>query len=104
MITFKPHIVLKDDSGTDFINQCLVLSRLLLQPTVNHCLMGQYGSEALVVILYGNVGHGLTPSVHELLHTLQVLAGLPVGLLGFTYHNTLHLFLGHILLQIVKQL
>ena len=66
--------------------------------------MSQDRSETLVIELYGNLRHCLTPTVDKLLHTLQILTGLSVRLAGFAYYNTLHLLTSDICLQIIKQL
>ena len=53
--------------------------------------MGQDRRKALVVILYGNLGMSLAPTVVEILHPYHVLAGLTIGLHGLSYHDALHL-------------
>ena len=65
--------------------------------------MCQYGSKALIIILYRNLGHCLTPPIDKLLHTLQVLTRLPVWLPGLSNNDTLHLLMGDICLQILKK-
>ena len=66
--------------------------------------MGQHRGETLVEILDRHLRYGLTPAVDELLHTLQVLAGLTVGLTGFTNDDALYRLLGQIGLQPVEKL
>ena len=98
------HVVLKDNRCTNLVNQSLILPSLLAQSAVNHGLMGQYGSETLIIIVNGNLRHRLTPTIDKLLYTSQVLTGLAIGLAGFTNDNTLNRFTSDILRQIVKQL
>lgn len=98
------HIVLKDDDRTDFIDQCLVLARLLAQSAVKHGLMSQDRSEAFVVVFDGNARHGFTPAVDKLLNTLQILTGLAVGLARLADDDALDRFTRYVLAQVFKQL
>ena len=52
--------------------------------------MSQHGGKTLVVVLDGNLGDSLAPTVDELLHTCQILAGLPVGLSRLANDDTLN--------------
>ena len=96
MITSKAEIVLQDDGGRDLINEGFVLTGFLFQATVNHCLMRQYGSETLVEILDRHLWNSLAPTVHELLHTLEVLTRLSVRLSGLSNNDALHRLPTHI--------
>lgn len=84
-------VVLQHDGGTDLVNQRLVLSRLLAESAIDHGLMSQNGGEPLVHIFHGNVRHLFSPSVHELLHPLQVLTRQSVGLQRSADNDPLHL-------------
>jgi hypothetical protein len=61
--------------------------------------MSQYGGEPLVVVFNGYVGNGLTPTIDELLHTSQILAGLSIGLERLANNNTLHWLAGNVSLK-----
>ncbi len=45
----------------------------------------------------------ITPAVDKLLHTSQILAGLPIGLPWLADDNTLYRFTGHVFTQIIEQ-
>ena len=91
------HIVLENNRSTNLVNQRLVLAGFLLQSPLQHSLMSQYRGEALVKKVYRNIGASLAPTIDELLHALQILAGLTIGLTRFSNDNTLDGFLGNIL-------
>ena len=55
-------------------------------------------------IVDGNLRHGLAPAVDKLTDTLQILAGLSVGLTWFTNDDALHRLASHILAKIVEKL
>jgi hypothetical protein len=63
--------------------------------------MGQHGGKTLVVIFDGDIRTLLAPTVYELLDACQILTGLSVGLTRLANDDTLNLFTGHILRQIV---
>ncbi len=65
----RAHIVFQYDGGTYLVYECLVLTSLLLQATSHHGLMGQDGSETLIVELYRHLWNSLPPAVYKLLHT-----------------------------------
>ena len=96
-------IVLQDDGGRYFIDQRLVLTRLLAKAAIKHGLMGQYRCEALVVVFDRHLRMGLTPSCHKLLYPSQVLAGLAVGLARLANDDTLYRFTLYVLLKPVEQ-
>ena len=97
------HIIQQDNGSADFIDKCLILTGLATQSSFYHGLMSQYGSEALVVILYGNLRHGLAPPIDKLLNTRQVFAGLTVGLSRLAYDDTFYRLALHIAAKIIKQ-
>ena len=76
----RAHIVLKENGGTNLVDEGLVLACLFLQSTIEHGLMCQDRREALIVVLNRNLRDGLAPAVHKLLNTRQVLTGSTVGL------------------------
>ena len=98
-----PHVVLQEYGGTDFVDECFILTGLLAQSAVDHGLMCQNGSEPLVVCLNGNLRHGFAPSPHELHHALPVLAGLAICLAWLTDDYSLHFLAGSVVLQPVEK-
>ena len=66
--------------------------------------MRQYRGETLIVVLDGNIGTGLAPSVDKLLDTRQILAGLTIRLSGLANHDALHSLGSHIPNKIIEQL
>ena len=97
-------IALKDDGGRNLVDKRLVLPRLLLQASVYHGTVGQHRREPFVDILDGQLRLSLSPSIDELLHPSQVLAGLPIGLDGFPDNDALDGFPRNIGHKIVVQL
>ncbi len=59
--------------------------------------MGKNGSEALIVVVDGNVGLRFSPTVDELLHTLHIFTGLSVRLAGLSYDNAFNWFASDVL-------
>ena len=100
----RAEVVLEDDRGADFINKFFVLTSLFLQTSIEHGLVGEDGGEALVVIVDGDLGDSLAPTVDKLLHTLEVLTGLTIGLAGLTDDDALHRLTSHVGLQPVEEL
>lgn len=96
-------VALQDDGGTDGVDECFVLPRLLMQSGIDHGTMGQYGSETLVVVFDGYLWHGLPPSVHELFYARQVFAGHAVGLQGFADDNLPYILLSDIGLEKIEK-
>ena len=90
-IAARAHIVLQDDGCTNLVDKRLVLSSLLLQPPINHCSMSQHRGKALIVELNGYLLM-IAPTVDKLLHSLQVLTGLSIGLAGFANNDSLNWF------------
>ena len=69
------------------------------QPAVKHGPMSQYRREAFIVIVDGKLWVSLTPTIHELLHTLQVFARFTIGLARLADDDTLYLLTLDIRLQ-----
>ena len=65
--------------------------------------MGQDRGKTLVEILDRHFWHSLAPTVHKLLHTLEILARLTVRLAGLTNHDALHSLLGQIAFQPIEK-
>ena len=97
-------VIFENNRSRDLVDKGLVLTGFLLQAAFEHRLMGQHRGETLIVILYRNIGYCLAPTVDKLLNARQVLAGLTIGLTGFTDDDALYLLLGQISLQPIKKL
>ena len=65
--------------------------------------MGKHRRKTLVVVFYRNLRHGIAPTVNELLHALEILAGLTIRLTGFANNHALYGLTRHILLKEIKQ-
>ena len=91
-MSFRLQIVLKDDGGADLVDDGFVLPCFLMQATVYHGLMSQHRREALVIEFDRDAGLCLSPAVDELLHTLQILAGLSVHLSRLAYDDSFNGF------------
>ena len=99
---FTAEIVLENDGGGYLVNQSFVLTGFLLQTTVEHRLMGQYGGESLVVVLDGHLGNGFPPTGNKLLHTLQIITRLTIGLSGFANDDPLQRLFSPVGLQPIE--
>ena len=81
------HVILKNNSGTYFIDKRLVLTGFLLQTSVKHGAMGQHRGETLVVIMNRNIRHMISPTGNKLLYTWQILTWLTVRLSWLTNND-----------------
>ena len=66
--------------------------------------MSQDRSKTLVEEFYGNIRNSLAPTVDKLLHTLQILTGLSIGLARLSDDDTLNGLFRQIGFQPVEQL
>lgn len=98
-VRMGPHIVLQNYGCADFVHQLLVLPCLPPQASVNHSLVGQYRSEAFVIIVDWHLRNLFPQPGHKLSHAIQIFARTSVGLTRLTNNYAFHTFTGNIFLE-----
>lgn len=95
----RRQIILQKNGRTDLVYKGFILTSLLLQSAVYHCLMGQDRREPLIVQLYRHFGMKLLPALNKTDNTLIVLTRQSVRLLRIANDDAFHRLGGHVTLN-----